>query len=139
LPKYPIKPSGAVPVKHISGTMDMNLHEGGGGDEVEKVRYSPPVKLAKGKKAAKQNPPPHSGRVWINKHQYFEGVPQEVWDFHVGGYQVCAKWLKDRKGRVLSYDDKEHYKLIVAILGQTIALMAEIDKAIDKHGGWPIT
>ena len=38
------------------------------------------------------------GRVWINAKQYFQGVPPEVWDFFVGGYQVCEKWLKDRKG-----------------------------------------
>ena len=36
-------------------------------------------------------------RVSINKTQYFEGVPPEVWNFHIGGYQVCEKWLKDRK------------------------------------------
>ncbi len=36
-------------------------------------------------------------RVWINSTQYFGGVPKAVWDFHVGGYQVCEKWLKDRK------------------------------------------
>ena len=29
----------------------------------------------------------------------FFGVSEEVWDFHIGGYQVCHKWLKDRKGR----------------------------------------
>jgi len=125
LPKYPVKPSGAVPAKHVSGTMDMNLHQGGGGDIVEKVRY-------------KEKTKEHAGRVWINDHQFFEGVTKEVWEFHVGGYQVCEKWLKDRKGRELSYDDKEHYKLIVAILGQTIALMNEIDKVITMNGGWPL-
>lgn len=62
--------------------------------------------------------------------QYFEGVPPELWDFDVGGYQVCEKWLRDRKGRTLSFDDKNHYKQIVSILGQTIKVMAQIDKAI---------
>jgi predicted helicase len=28
------------------------------------------------------------GRVYINKEQYFEGVRPEVWEFHIGGYQV---------------------------------------------------
>ncbi len=41
------------------------------------------------------------GRVWINATQYFDGVSKEVWEFHVGGCQVCNKWLKDRKGRKL--------------------------------------
>lgn len=40
-----------------------------------------------------------SGRVWIDQTQYFDNVPPEVWGYHVGGYQVCQKWLKDRKGQ----------------------------------------
>ena len=79
-----------------------------------------------------------AGRVWINKTQYFEGVTPEVWAFHVGGYQVCQKWLKDRKGRQLTYDDITHYQRIVAALKETIRLMAEIDRIIDTHGGWPL-
>ena len=75
-------------------------------------------------------------RVWINKAQYFSGVPKTVWEFHVGGYQVCEKWLKDRKGRKLSYDDIQHYQKIVVALKETIRLMAEIDKLIPS---WPIT
>ena len=49
-------------------------------------------------------------RVHINKTQYFEGVMPEVWDFYVGGYQVCEKWLKYRKGRTLTYDELTHYQ-----------------------------
>ena len=71
-------------------------------------------------------------RVHINKTQYFEGVPQEIWDFHIGGYQVLHKWLKDRRGRVLSSDDLEHYQEIVVALSETIRIMSEIDAAIPK-------
>jgi len=60
------------------------------------------------------------------------------WEFHVGGYQVCQKWLKDRKGRVLSYEDIRHYQSIVAALAETIRLMDKIDEVIEEHGGWPI-
>jgi len=77
-------------------------------------------------------------RVSINKTQYFEGVPPEVWDFHVGGYQVCEKWLKDRKGRKLTIDEIDHYQKIVVALKETIRLMQEIDAAIAEHGGWPV-
>ena len=76
-------------------------------------------------------------RVSINKTQYFEGVPLEVWNFHVGGYQVCEKWLKDRKGRNLTFDYIAHYQKIVVALKETIRLMKEIDEVIDKYGGWP--
>jgi len=74
--------------------------------------------------------------VWINTTQRFEGVPENVWNFHIGGYQVCEKWLKDRKGRTLSEDDISHYQRIVVSLSETIRIMAEIDQVIDEHGGW---
>ncbi len=76
-----------------------------------------------------------SKRVWINKEQYFGGVPEAVWEFKVGGYQVCDKWLKDRKGRTLSSEDIAHYQRIVVALKETIRLMKEIDAAITK---WPM-
>ncbi len=67
----------------------------------------------------------------------FHGVPEDVWDFHIGGYQVCEKWLKDRKGRVLTAEDITHYHRIVIALHETIRIMGEIDQVIDRHGGWP--
>ena len=63
-----------------------------------------------------------------------QNVPQ-VRSFHMGGYQVCEKWLKDRRGRTLTYDDLEHYCKVVTALHETIRLMAEIDATIPK---WPI-
>jgi very-short-patch-repair endonuclease len=74
-------------------------------------------------------------RVYINLEQYFAGVPEEVWEFEVGGYQVLHKWLKDRKGRVLDFDDLRHYQRIVVALQQTLRLMEEIDEAIPS---WPV-
>jgi predicted helicase len=92
-----------------------------GTDEVEKVQYTD-----------------DDHRVWFNARQYFGGVPKAVWEFHAGGYQVCEKWLKDRKGRKLSYDDIQHYQKIVVALSETMRLMTEIDGAIERHGGWPL-
>jgi predicted helicase len=74
-------------------------------------------------------------RVWVNANQYFVGVPKNVWGFHVGGYQPCQKWLKDRKGRKLAYDDMQHYRKIVVAQAETIRLMVEIDAVIPK---WPL-
>ena len=67
----------------------------------------------------------------------FRDVPEEVWNFRVGGYQVCHKWLKDRKGRRLSDEDLTHYEKIVVALSETSRIMAEVDQAIEVHGGWP--
>jgi hypothetical protein len=67
----------------------------------------------------------------------FRGVSEAVWNFHVGGYQACEKWLKDRKGRTLSKDEIDHYQKMVLALSETIRLMKEVDDVIEKHGGWP--
>ena len=79
-----------------------------------------------------------TGKVWINDAQYFDRVPQAVWDTHIGGYRVAEKWLKDRKGRQLTYDDITHYQNVVAALARTLAIQAELDAAIDAAGGWPL-
>jgi len=75
------------------------------------------------------------GKVFINATQFFGKVPVEAWEFKVGGYQVCEKWLKDRKGRVLSGEEITHYQRIVVALKETIRLMKAVDKAIVK---WPL-
>lgn len=76
------------------------------------------------------------GRVYINASQFFDGVPQATWEFKVGGYQVCEKWLKDRKGRTLTLDDIEHYQKTAAALTQTQVLMAQID-TVASGALWP--
>lgn len=93
---------------------------GGRNPEVEKISWS-------------------KNTVWIDKAQTtgFKGVREDVWNFHIGGYQVCERWLKDRKGRTLSKDDIDHYQRIVVALSETIRLMKEIDQVIEQHGGWP--
>jgi len=74
-------------------------------------------------------------RIYINQTQYLDNVKPTVWQFYIGGYQVCHKWLKDRKGRALSYNDCEHYLYILAALEKTIGLMAEIDGVLP---GFPL-
>ncbi|MCL1490552.1 MAG: N-6 DNA methylase [Pseudanabaena sp. Salubria-1] len=69
--------------------------------------------------------------VIINKKgDRFTGVPKSVWEFYVGGYQVCHKWLKDRKGRQLSPEDLNHYQKIIVALSETMQIMNAIDAAI---------
>ena len=89
-----------------------------GSDTVERVHYNA-----------------NEQRVYINKTQYFANIPTNVWSFHVGGYQVCEKWLKDRKGRPLTFNEQQHYQRITVALRETIRLMAEIDALITR---WPL-
>jgi predicted helicase len=69
-----------------------------------------------------------NGRVYINAAQYFDAVPQNVWEFWIGGYQPAQKWLKDRKGRILSFDDIRHYQRILSSIAATTTIMADIDR-----------
>lgn len=67
------------------------------------------------------------GKVRINKGQYFAGVPEIAWGFYVGGYQPAQKWLKDRRGKKLTWDDIVHYQNIIKILVETDRIMREIE------------
>ncbi len=81
-----------------------------GSDEVEKISYK-------------------DRKVFINASQYFGNVPEIAWNFYIGGYQPAQKWLKDRKGKVLSNNDIEHYQKMIVALVETDTVMREIDKA----------
>jgi predicted helicase len=85
---------------------------------VEAVRYSPKEQSAS-----------------INDTQFFRPVPQAVWDFHIGGYQVLEKYLKSRKGRKLSLDEIKHVAAVAESLTFTIEQMAKIDKAYQRAFG----
>jgi predicted helicase len=69
-----------------------------------------------------------NGNVYINETQYFSKVPEVAWNFYIGGYQPAQKWLKDRKERVLGFEDIKHYQKIIVALVETDRIMKEIDK-----------
>ncbi len=81
----------------------------GGSNIVEKISYK-------------------DGNVYINTEQYFGGVTESAWNFYIGGYQPAQKWLKDRKGRMLSNADIEHYQKMIVAMVETERVMGEIDK-----------
>ena len=82
--------------------------EGKGDGVVSKVRYE-------------------DGNVWINATEYFTDVPVAVWKYEIGAYQVCEKWLKDRKGEALSHAEVRQYRGILVAVAETLRIMAEID------------
>lgn len=73
------------------------------------------------------------GRVYINSSQYFDGVPEAAWNFYIGGYQPAQKWLKDRKGRTLDFDDILHYQKIIVALAEMDRLMKEVDGVMEEN------
>ena len=91
-----------------------------GNNTVEAVRYTEPKQSV------------DKGLVWINKTQYFKGVPPEVWNLCLGGCQICQKWLKDCEGRALTNKDIRQYQRIVMALKEMLDLMAGIE-AVLQH------
>ena len=82
--------------------------EGEGDDVVERVRYE-------------------GGHVWINSAQHFTDVPMDVWEYEIGAYQVCEKWLKDRRDKALSIDEVRQYRSILVAIAETLRVVEEID------------
>ena len=73
-----------------------------------------------------------------NDRQYVEGVPEAAWRFPIGGCLSAQRWLKDRLGRTLGYEEQVEYQRIIWALLETRRLMTEIDASIKQHGGWPL-
>jgi predicted helicase len=99
-------------LKHKSLNKPVAKYKGKGDNRVEKIRYDEERNV-----------------VFINEHNYFEGVARALWNYHIGGYQVLEKYLKDRKGRIM--EDPVHYCKIVTALSETISIQNEIDKHFD--------
>jgi predicted helicase len=107
-----VEKGGAIRALHLleSPLLDtfITTYPESGTNQVGKVRYD-------------------NGKVYINETQYFDKVPQIAWEFYIGGYQPAQKWLKDRKDRVLTFEDIIHYQKIIIALTETDRLMKEID------------
>ena len=88
--------------------------EGEGDAVVSKVRYE-------------------SGHVWINPTQHFTDVPEAVWEYEIGAYQVCEKWLRDRRGSTLSHAEVRQYCGILVAIAETLRIMREIDEVFDPE------
>ena len=110
------------------------------GDNI--VESAHPKYYAPGKTPLDETAAVERGRVYISKSnrrsvkqgQYFDGVSPDVWESRIGGYRPMDKWLKDRKGRTLTFDDITHYQRMAAALQETIRLTAAIDDAIVDAG-----
>ena len=78
-----------------------------GNNVVEKVKYK-------------------DNRVYINETQYFDNIQENVFNYYIGGYQPAQKWLKDRKGRELTFGDIRHYQEIIYSLSETSKIISQL-------------
>ncbi len=90
------------------GVSALHRFEGEGDGVVGRVRYA-------------------DERVWISASQYFTDVPAEVWEYEIGSYRVCEKWLRDRRGLELRREDVRWYRSILVSVAETLGVMGEID------------
>ncbi|RKU13734.1 DNA methyltransferase [Candidatus Poribacteria bacterium] len=98
-------------VPRPEGTPTSHRFEGEGDGVVGRVRYE-------------------DGKVWINPTQYFTDVPVAVWEYEIGAYQVCEKWLRDRRGEMLRHEDVRRYRAILVAVAETLRVMGEIDRVL---------
>ena len=87
-----------------------------GENKVDKIRFAPDSSSGGAR-----------GRVYINANRYFANVPLAAWEYCVGGYYPAQKWLKDRKGRSLNFDDQRHYRRMLSALARTAELVEKLD------------
>ncbi len=103
--------------------------QGKGDNKIEKLKYNPssllPLNKARMGGVNKES-------VYINQTQYFEGITPEVWEYQIGGYQVCNKWLKDRKERALSLDGIQTYCRMITAIQKTIEIQKKIDEIYNE-------
>lgn len=64
-------------------------------------------------------------RVYISETQYFDNISARVFNYYIGGYQPAQKWLKDRKGRKLTFEDIRHYQEIIYSLSETSKIISQ--------------
>ena len=120
----------AINLLEHSALDNVNISFPVAGENMVEPRH--PIYVPPGERPVAEIEPIDRGRVYIGgngaRRQYFEGIVPDVWEFRIGGYQPLKKWLQDRKGRELSYNDQLHYIRIAAALGESIRLIAEIDQ-----------
>ena len=78
-----------------------------------------------------EKPEYRDDKVYINGTQYFDNVPLVAWNFYIGGYQPAQKWLKDRKGRTLNFEDIRHYQKMIWVLKKTEEVMRKVDEVMN--------
>jgi hypothetical protein len=88
------------------------------------------------KELGPESPRYAAGHIFWDQRFRLGPVPEDVWEFRIGGYQVCRKWLRDRHDLPLKPQHVVQYQRIVAALQATSRAMQRIDAVIDRAGGW---
>jgi hypothetical protein len=70
--------------------------------------------------------------IYLNNSACWQNVPEKVWDYTIGGYQVIKKWLSYRElgllGRPLTPDEAREVTHMARRIAALILLQPELDK-----------
>jgi len=83
--------------------------------------------------------------IFLNDDACWRNIPEAVWDYTIGGYQVIKKWLSYREkpllGRSLTPEEVRYVTEIVRRLAALVALQPSLDdnyrKVIKSTYSWP--
>jgi len=67
-------------------------------------------------------------RIYINPQKYFDNVSTDLWNYHIGGYQVLKKYLDDRAKAQHDIGDEKTFCRIITAIAKTIELQKSIDE-----------
>jgi len=66
------------------------------------------------------------GVLHLNAKKRISGIPENVWSYRIGGYQVLDKWFKSHKGENLTIEKYDHICNVVGLLSETIKIQEEM-------------
>jgi hypothetical protein len=76
---------------------------------------------------------PATHDIFLNETACWQNVPEKVWDYTIGGYQVIKKWLSYREfnllGRALTPDEARE----VTHMGRRIAALILLQPELDRN------
>jgi hypothetical protein len=112
-------------MESIDDQLTSALAVGSGDPEISKISWSENTVSVQTAKLEK-----------LGSSRRIENVDSSVWEFHIGGYRVCEKWLKDRKGIKFDQELASELLKIITIIEATQRLVLSIETVIDNGGGW---
>jgi len=77
--------------------------------------------------------------IYLNDFAYWRNVPERVWNYYIGGYQVIKKWLSYREvsllGRPLKIEEVEEVTNMVRRIAAILLLEPELNENYQRIKG----
>ena len=71
--------------------------------------------------------------LWLNDVAYWANIPERVWEFTIGGYQVMKKWLSYREYDLLGRPLKSEEAREVTAMARRLAALCLLQPKLDEN------